>query len=209
MIGRSRIPIAPNSAPEGLPVSTIIVAHQIGRRRVPRKCLHDLLGQPLRRRMPGHRKPQQLPPPVAHNKKCKQPLEGQGRNHAEIDRRNSVRMVAQECPPALRWRSSASDHVLGDRRLGDLEPELQQFAMDPRGSPQRVFLAHSSDEIAQLPLDLGSSCPTSGFPAPVGPEPRPMPPQDGGRLNNSGQTQQAGPQPCHQHQQRPIIPAQP
>lgn len=33
------------------------------------------------------------------------------------------------CHPGLRWRSSASDHVLGDRRLGDLEPKLQQFAM--------------------------------------------------------------------------------
>ena len=138
----------PNPAPEGLPVSTIIVAHQIGRRRVPRKCLHDLLRQPLRRRMPGHRKPQQLPPSVAHNKKCKQALEGQGRNHAEINRSNRLRMVAQECPPALGWRSSASDHVLGHRRLGDLEPKLQQFTMDARGAPQRVFPVHSSDEIA-------------------------------------------------------------
>src|SRR6478672_3547015 len=34
------------------------------------------------------------------------------------------------CHPGLRWRSSASDHVLGDRRLGDLEPKLQQFAMN-------------------------------------------------------------------------------
>ena len=33
-------------------------------------------------------------------------------------------MVAQECSPSLRWRPSAPDHVLGDRRLGDLEPEL-------------------------------------------------------------------------------------
>src|SRR5262249_57085732 len=65
-----------NSALEGLPVGTIIVAHQIGGRRVPRECLCDLLGQPLRRRVAGHRKPQQLPPSMAQNKKGKQPLEG-------------------------------------------------------------------------------------------------------------------------------------
>jgi hypothetical protein len=28
-------------------------------------------------------------------------------------------MIAQECPPALRWRSSAPDHVYRDRRFGD------------------------------------------------------------------------------------------
>ena len=72
----------PNPAPEGLPVSSIIVAHQIGRSGVPRKCLHDLLRQPLGSRMPGHRKPQQLPPSLAYNKECKQALEGHGWNHA-------------------------------------------------------------------------------------------------------------------------------
>src|SRR5260370_42371611 len=61
----------------------------------------------LRRRVAGHRKPQQVPPSMADNKKGKQPLEGQGWNHAQIDRRNCVRMGAQECPPALRWRCTA------------------------------------------------------------------------------------------------------
>jgi hypothetical protein len=35
-----------------------------------------------------------LPPPLAQNKKGKQPLEGYGWNDAQIDRRNGVRMVA-------------------------------------------------------------------------------------------------------------------
>jgi hypothetical protein len=38
-------------------------------------------------------------------------------------------MVAQERPPGLRRRPSMFDHVLGDRRLGDGEAKLQQFAM--------------------------------------------------------------------------------
>src|SRR5258708_38653134 len=110
--------------------------------------------------MPGHRKPQQLSSPVTQNKKGKQPLEGQGRNHAEINRSNSVRVVAQKCPPVLGWRSSASDHVLGDCGLGDFEPKLEQFTMDAWAAPQRVLLAHPSDQIAQLTLDPGSPCPT-------------------------------------------------
>src|SRR5208282_3483964 len=57
----------PDSPCEGLPVSAIIVAHQIGRCRVPRKCLYDLLRQPLRGRVPGHREPKQLSPAVTHD----------------------------------------------------------------------------------------------------------------------------------------------
>jgi hypothetical protein len=67
-----------------------------------------------------------------------QALERQSWNHAEIDRRDRVRMVAEERPPTLRWRPSAPDHVFGDRRLGDLESELQQFTIAGRptmGSP--------------------------------------------------------------------------
>src|SRR5262245_7924985 len=65
----------------------------------------------------------------------KQALERQSWDQAKIDRRNGVGMIAQKCPPALRWRSAAPGHVLGDGRLGDLEPELQQFTMDARGAP--------------------------------------------------------------------------
>src|SRR5215813_8297095 len=53
-------PFARTRTCEGLPIGAIIVAHQISRCRVPRKCLNDLLCQPLRRRVPGHRKPKEL-----------------------------------------------------------------------------------------------------------------------------------------------------
>src|SRR2546430_3094069 len=98
--------------------------------------------------MPRHREPEQLSSTVAHDEKRKQALECQGWNHAEVDRRDGVRMVAQECPPSLRWRPSAPDHVFGDRGLGDLEPKLQQFTMDAWGAPQRVLLVHPLNELA-------------------------------------------------------------
>src|SRR5262245_12732054 len=118
-------------------------------------------------------------------------------------------MVAQEGPPSLGWRSAAADHVLGHRRLGDFEPKLQQFAMDAWGAPQRVLLAHPSDEFAQFLLDQRSSGPTSRLPSPVGPEPRPVPTQDGVWLNDLGQTEQVRPQPSHPYQQRSVTPTQP
>src|SRR4029453_994564 len=100
-------------------------------------------------------------------------------------------MVVQECPPRLRWRPSAPDHVFGDRRLGNLEPELEQFTMDARGAPQWVLLAHPLDEFAQLTANSGPPWPTARFPTPIGPKPRSMPPQDRVRLNDVGQTEQA------------------
>lgn len=77
---------------------------------------------------------------MAHDKKRKQALERYGWNHAKIDCRNGVCMFAQECSPSLRWRPSVPDHVFGDRRLGDLESALQQFAMDALGAPKWVSL---------------------------------------------------------------------
>src|ERR1700737_1362667 len=102
-------------------------------------------------------------------------------------------MVAKERPPGLRRRSLPSDHILGNRRLRDLVAKIQQFAVDARGTPQRVLLAHPPDKFAQIMADSRPSESTARFPAPVGPKPGSMPPQDRFRLNDLGQAQQAWP----------------
>src|SRR5882724_7828589 len=81
------------------------------------------------------------------------------------------------------------------------EPELQQLTMNSWSAPQWVLLAHPPDEIAQLPLNSWPAWPTSRFPAPVGPKSRSLPPQDGGWLNNLGQTEQARPHSGHPNHQ--------
>ena len=77
-------------------------------------------------------------------------------DHAEINRRYSVRMIAQKCSPGLRWRPTVPDHVLGDRRLGDLEAKLEQFTVDAGHAPQSVLLAYLPYEFAQLPTNVGN-----------------------------------------------------
>ena len=59
---------------DGLSVSTVIVADQIARCGIPRECLGDLLRQPLRRGMLGHREPQKLSSTMAHDQKGKMGL---------------------------------------------------------------------------------------------------------------------------------------
>jgi hypothetical protein len=45
-------------------------------------------------------------------------------------------------------------HVLGDARLRDLKPELEQFAMDARRAPKRILDAHPPDQLAEVRLEL-------------------------------------------------------
>jgi L-ribulose-5-phosphate 3-epimerase len=52
--------------------------------------------------------------------------------------------------------------------LGDLDPEHQQLAVDPRRSPHGVLLAHPSDKVADLTVDPRAAATSAGFPAPIG-----------------------------------------
>src|SRR5262245_59791354 len=130
---------------------------------------------------------------MAHDQKGRQALKGNGGNQAKVDRRDRVRMVAQECPPRLRWRSSVFDHVLGDGRLCDLEAKLEQLAVDAWGALQRVLFAHLLDKIAYFAIDFRPTCPMSGFPAPESFKACAMPAQDRLRLHHPGQVKQIRP----------------
>ena len=59
-------------------------------------------------------------------------------------------VIALKGFPVLRRRPASAYHVLGDRRLGDVEPELEQFTVNTRRAPQWGCPAHLGDERAQL-----------------------------------------------------------
>src|SRR5262245_28464181 len=160
--------------------------------------------QPPGRRVSCHLEPQQSPPAVAQHQKREQSLEGQGRHHKQINGRDRLRVVAEECLPGLRRRPTPH-HVFRYGRLGDLKAEHQQLAVDPRCSPP--WVAHPSDEIAQLSIDLWPSCPLARFPTPERREARTMPPKDGFR-ERLRCSEQARPAPGHPYQQGPVTAAQ-
>jgi hypothetical protein len=66
----------------------------------------------------------------------------------------SGRVITQKRAPSLAWRSASLDHVLGDARLRDLKPELEQFAVDARRSPERILDAHPPDQRAEVRFEL-------------------------------------------------------
>src|SRR5712671_1428236 len=76
-------------------------------------------------------------------------------------------------------RRPSFDHVLGDARLRDLKPELEQFAVDAWRSPKRVLDIHPPDQHTQIGLDLWPPSPSARLPTPVAAKARPVPTHKG------------------------------
>ena len=106
--------------------------------------------------------------------------------------------------PSLTWQSTPLDHVLGDARLRDLKPELEQFAMDTRRSPKRVLDAHPPDQRAKVRLDLRPPSPWARFPTPITAKAGPMPPHERLRLNDRDDPQNRW-EPAIQLDQKPAV----
>ena len=59
------------------------------------------------------------------------------------------------------------NHVLGDARLRDLKPKLEQFSVNAWRAPKRILDAHPADQSAQLRVDLRSPSLWARLPTPV------------------------------------------
>src|SRR3984885_12289015 len=88
---------------------------------------------------------------------------------------NVRRVVTQEGSPSLAGRPPSFDHVLGDARLRDFKPELEQFAVNAWRAPQRIFDAHPPDQYAQLRVDQRSPSLWARLPTPIGAKAGPVP----------------------------------
>jgi hypothetical protein len=107
--------------------------------------------------MRGHADMDQLPPPVMQDDEAKQHPECDRRNHEQIDGGNRFGVIVQEGSPGLRRRAPGPRHVLRHRRLGDIDPEFEQFAMNARCSPQRIGSADLADQIPHILGYAGST----------------------------------------------------
>ena len=87
-------------------------------------------------------------------------------------------MITQKGAPSLAWRPPSFDHVLGDARLRDLKPKLEQLPVDAWRTPKRILPAHSPDQDAQLRVDLRSSSQWARLPTPVAAKSSSVPTQE-------------------------------
>ena len=135
---------------EDRPVRGIPIPNEVSMHMVPWKRLGDLARNPLRGRMARHAERHPQPSSVTYDDKTIEDLERDRRQDKQIDRRDAVGMVPKKRPPALRRWAPAAAHIPGDCRLGDLEAELEQLAMNAWCAPERVRTAHLANERAQL-----------------------------------------------------------
>jgi hypothetical protein len=102
-------------------------------------------------------------------------IQTDGRDDEQVHSGNFRGVVAQKRPPSLAWWAASLDHVLGNGGLSDFKPELEQFAMDARRAPERIFHAHPPDQRTEVRLDFRPPSPRTGLPTPVIAKASPMP----------------------------------
>ena len=95
---------------------------------------------------------------------------GRRRDHEEIGRDDLADVIPQECAPGLRGRPAPTCHVFRHRRLRDVDPEFQQFAVDPRRAPARVRLRHRPNQRAHVGGHGRSPDASPALPCPPQPE---------------------------------------
>src|SRR5665648_141112 len=169
---------------EGWTIRGVPIPNEISRRMVPRERLGDLARDPLRGWVCRHTKRHQKSSSVSYDDKTIQNLECDRRQDKKVDRRDAIGMVVEKRPPALRRRPPAAAHIPSDRRLSDIEAELEQLTMNAWRAPECVRAAHLANERAQLSRDLRSANTVARSPAPISPKPSTVPANDGLRPDN-------------------------
>ena len=93
-------------------------------------------------------------------------------------------MVAKKRLPSLGRRSPPPSHVLGNRRLPDIDAKLEQFAMDPWRAPERVGDADVSDQLPDVHRHFRTTTTPTRPPSPIQAKTSAVPTNHGFRPNN-------------------------
>ena len=134
----------------GMAVRGVSVPDEVSGCLIPGEGLGDLAGDPFGGRIGGDVDPHEVASLKLDDHQAIEQLEANGRHDKRINGGDVRRMIAKEGLPALgRWPQPPL-HVFGNCRLGDIEAQLEQLAMDARRSPQWVGPAHLANEGAQL-----------------------------------------------------------
>jgi hypothetical protein len=100
----------------------------------PAAGFRDLICDPFCSWMRGDAKPQNTSPAVPHDQQSIEQAKRDCRCDEHILRSDAVGMIAKERPPALGWRVSSPDHVLGHAGLSNIDAEREVRNMSQRFS---------------------------------------------------------------------------
>src|SRR5262249_14342741 len=131
-------------------IDSISISQQISRRGIKRKGFEHLLRRPFRRGMSCDVEVHDASSIVCEDIKNEEDFKPNGVDGEKVDGGEWRDVILEERPPRLRWWFGASDHVLGNGGLRDLNAQFHEFAVDPGCAPNRVLAAHGSNQIADL-----------------------------------------------------------
>src|SRR3984893_12010242 len=177
------------SAPDDAAIDPVAIADEVVRSLIPRKRLRYLTCNPFCRRICCDVDPDKVSAVEPDNDEGIEQVETDSWNNEQVRGGNVRRMVTQEGSPSLAGWPPSFDHVLGDARLRDLKPELEQFAVNAWRTPKLVLRADLPDQRAQLRVDLRSPSLWARLPTPVAAKAGPMPPHQRLRLDNCNDLQ--------------------
>jgi hypothetical protein len=121
------------SAPADAAIDPVAIADEVARSLIPGKCLRYLT---CNRWICCDVDPDEVSAVEPDDDERIEQIETDSWNNEQVHGSDVWRVVVQESPPSLAgWRPSF-DHVLGNARLRDLKPDLEQFAVE---SPQSGF----------------------------------------------------------------------
>src|ERR1700733_11028412 len=156
-------------------IDPITVPDHAVRSLIPGKSLRDLTCNPFSRGICCDVDPDEVSAVEPDDNEGIEQVETDSWNDEQVHGGKVRRVVTQEGPPSLARRPAPFGHVLGNARLHDLKPELEQFAVDARRTPKRILHAHPPDQLAQLRVDLRSPSQWARLPTPVATKAGPMP----------------------------------
>src|ERR1035437_9196633 len=163
------------SARDDAAIDPVAIADEVVRSLIPGKCFRYLTCNPFCRRICCDVDPDEVSAIEPDNDEGIEQVETNSWNNEQVHGGNVRRVVTQKGSPSLPGRPPPFDHVLGDARLRDLKPELEQFSVDTWRTPKRIFDAHPPDPHAQLYLYLRSPSQGARLPMPVAAKAGPMP----------------------------------
>ena len=119
-----------------------------------RQSLPELLHNPIAGWMCGAVEMQNSSPPVFDDEEAIKCLKRQRRDREEIERDDDLAMVVQEgeppfCLAPVRAALQAVE-VSRNSRFGNLESELEQFAMNTRRAPCWIIGLHTLDQFTNF-----------------------------------------------------------
>jgi hypothetical protein len=96
---------------------------------------------------------------VLDDEEAVEQLERHRRHGEEVEGHDDFPVVLEKCQPPLTWIAPPphSPQIASDRPFGDVEGELQQFAMDLGRSPIGILLGQAPDQPTNLSGDLRSA----------------------------------------------------